>query len=152
MLFRSISWAKNTWARQFYSDAEVPIPNTAGVGEATSIYESAIRMKTENCTEHASVAFIYLYRLNIRPIVMLGYNAGITSGLANHMVVAVGLDLDAYNFANHTRDEAFWQKEIPKDKSWICDPWKNITYRAATGFYENEPASEGILQIRAWAI
>ncbi len=145
-----ILWAKNVISRQSYSDDETDYrrPGTSGTGEAASIHDAALRTKTGNCTEHASVAFTYLYRLGIRPLVMLGYSAG----LDNHMLVAVGLDLDAYNFAQYNSDYPNWKKEIHVDKSWICDPWKNTTYLAAPNFYAFEPNAKGIIQIRAWAV
>jgi hypothetical protein len=119
-------------ARWGYTNGSSPID------EATKTYDTAIKLKSGNCTEFASVAFIYLYRLGIRPLALFGY----TRGSANHMMCAVGLDLSRANFTMGVP----MQKLQGVDLSYICDPWKNVTYPGAI-YSTKEP---GIDEIQAY--
>lgn len=112
--FRPIQFLRTAWARTTFSDGVTEI------AEQQQLYEAALEMKTGNCSEHAAVAFIYLHRLGVRPLVVFGYTPKFDGG---HMMCAVGLDLDLPNFTSGVGVE-----RLSKDLSWVCDPWKNVCY------------------------
>ncbi len=149
--FHPVSFVRVGWSRLFLTDVPENSPTSSGVAEAAQVYDYALKIETGNCTEHASVAFTYLYRLGIRPLVMLGYSKGRLQD--NHMVLAVGLDVSRPNFTvGDMRKTDAASKYAASDQSWICDPWKNITYRAIEKFWDHEPQATGKLEMQAYAI
>lgn len=149
--FHPVSGAQIAYQRLWLTDDKKASGNSeSGVNEAREVKNYAEKLQTGNCTEHASVAFMWLYDRGIKPIFLLGYDCR-TMGLvgSNHMFVAVGLDQSVGNFTmGLTADHP----HAGRDKSWICDPWRDITYKAIDKFWAMEPKAASILQIQAFSV